>query len=82
VLILHLLGLLLVLASMLDKGQQLLPHLSVGDRLLVSDMEVYHFAAEAGHPLMGLREPRLDHGGSLHLLRQASPCALLTAEEL
>jgi hypothetical protein len=83
VLVLHLLGLHLVLASMLNKGQWLLLCLlSVGDRLLVSGAEVYHFIVGASHPLLGLYEPCLSHGSPLRLLRLVSQCAPLTAEEL
>jgi hypothetical protein len=68
-LVLHLLGLVLVLKSALDEDQQLLPCLlSVGDRLLMSDAEIRHFAVEVGHPLLGLCKPCLGHGGPSHLL--------------
>jgi hypothetical protein len=46
--------------SALDEGQKLLPRiLSIGDRLLMSDAEICHFVAEAGHPLLGLHKPCL-----------------------
>jgi hypothetical protein len=63
---LHLLGLLLVLASALDEGQMLLSRLlCVDDRLPTSDAEIRHFAVKVDHLLLGLRKSSLGRGGPL-----------------